>query len=330
VIPMYLLIGIWGSGPKEYSAMKLTLMLMGGSALLLVGLLGIYFNSATDGGRLTFDLTEIAKVKIPYDAELFFFPFTFIGFGVLALVLLGALAGGVGLSLVILAKTGLFGWAPAVAALLAAAAFSAVYAVMVLAAVAVRSAALSAASGGGALLLFLVAGHRADLAPVFSDGLARTLFLAVTAPLPRLSGLGGHAFALARGEGVQAGLLLAQLGGTALFSAAALALAALAGPGAGNGLQVAGWLAYVLGLGVVGLAFAWTCIPGILPRAGLAAAVLHVAQGTYLLVILYGRSAATVPPVALTAGRLLGLLVLAVAAAAGLGRASVRAGQETM
>ncbi len=54
VIPMYLLIGIWGSGPKEYSAMKLTLMLMGGSALLLVGILGIYFNSAPDGGLHTF------------------------------------------------------------------------------------------------------------------------------------------------------------------------------------------------------------------------------------------------------------------------------------
>lgn len=83
VIPMYLLIGIWGSGPKEYSAMKLTLMLMGGSALLLVGLLGIYFNSAPDGGRLTFDLTEIAKIHIPLSAQMFFFPFTFIGFGVL-------------------------------------------------------------------------------------------------------------------------------------------------------------------------------------------------------------------------------------------------------
>jgi NADH-quinone oxidoreductase subunit M len=83
VIPMYLLIGIWGSGPKEYSAMKLTLMLMGGSALLLVGLLGIYFNSAPDGGRLTFDLTEIAKVHIPVAAQMFFFPFTFIGFGIL-------------------------------------------------------------------------------------------------------------------------------------------------------------------------------------------------------------------------------------------------------
>jgi NADH-quinone oxidoreductase subunit M len=83
VIPMYLLIGIWGSGPKEYSAMKLTLMLMGGSALLLVGLLGLYFNSAPDGGQLTFNLTEIAKIKVPIAAQRFFFPFTFIGFGVL-------------------------------------------------------------------------------------------------------------------------------------------------------------------------------------------------------------------------------------------------------
>src|SRR5512133_2776070 len=50
VIPMYILIGIWGTGPKEYSAMKLTLMLMAGSAMLMVGLLGIYFYSAPAGG----------------------------------------------------------------------------------------------------------------------------------------------------------------------------------------------------------------------------------------------------------------------------------------
>src|SRR5450432_4420855 len=43
VIPKYLLIGIWGSGKKEYSANKLALLLMGGSALVLVGLLGLYF-----------------------------------------------------------------------------------------------------------------------------------------------------------------------------------------------------------------------------------------------------------------------------------------------
>ncbi len=83
VIPMYLLIGIWGSGPKEYSAMKLTLMLMGGSALLMVGILGIYFYSVPAGGQLTFNITEIAKHQIPIEMQRFLFPFTFIGFGIL-------------------------------------------------------------------------------------------------------------------------------------------------------------------------------------------------------------------------------------------------------
>ncbi|OFX62751.1 MAG: NADH dehydrogenase [Bacteroidetes bacterium GWB2_41_8] len=83
VIPMYLLIGVWGTGPKESSAMKLTLMLMGGSALLMVGIFGIYFNSAPDGGPLTFNILEIAKINMPLDVQRFFFPFTFIGFGIL-------------------------------------------------------------------------------------------------------------------------------------------------------------------------------------------------------------------------------------------------------
>ncbi len=83
VIPMYLLIGIWGSGPKEYSAMKLTLMLMGASAVLLVGILGIYFNSNADGGALTFNILEIAQVNIPFEAQKLFFPLTFVGFAVL-------------------------------------------------------------------------------------------------------------------------------------------------------------------------------------------------------------------------------------------------------
>ena len=84
VIPMYLLIGIWGSGPKEYSAMKLTLMLMGASALLLVGILGVYSNSAaTAGGPLTFNILEIAKLNLPMEVQRIFFPMVFIGFGVL-------------------------------------------------------------------------------------------------------------------------------------------------------------------------------------------------------------------------------------------------------
>ncbi len=84
VIPMYLLIGLWGTGKKEYSAMKLTLMLMGGSALLLVGILAIYFNSdPTGAGQYTFNMIELAKNTIPLDIQRFIFPLVFIGFGAL-------------------------------------------------------------------------------------------------------------------------------------------------------------------------------------------------------------------------------------------------------
>lgn len=83
LIPMYLLIGIWGSGGKEYAAMKLTLMLMGGSAFLLVGILGIYYHSAPEGGLYTMNILEISKVMIPMEAQRLFFPLTFVGFGVL-------------------------------------------------------------------------------------------------------------------------------------------------------------------------------------------------------------------------------------------------------
>ena len=80
LIPMYLLIGVWGSGAKEYAAMKLTLMLMGGSALLIIGILGIYFFS----GATTMNVTAIAAMhNIPVEFQKIFFPFIFIGFGVL-------------------------------------------------------------------------------------------------------------------------------------------------------------------------------------------------------------------------------------------------------
>jgi len=78
VIPKYLLIGIWGSGKKEYSANKLAVMLMGGSALVLVGLLGLYFS----GSERTFDLLQLARTEIPVHVQLICFPLLFIGFGV--------------------------------------------------------------------------------------------------------------------------------------------------------------------------------------------------------------------------------------------------------
>jgi len=82
VIPKFLLIGIWGSGRKEYSAMKLALMLMGGTALVFVGLIGLYFNTDTGNGQHTFDILQIAQMKISPAVQNFFFPFAFVGFGI--------------------------------------------------------------------------------------------------------------------------------------------------------------------------------------------------------------------------------------------------------
>ena len=84
LIPMYLLIGVWGTGRKEYSAMKLTLMLMGGSAFLMLGLLGIYWHSAPAGQPLTWNILEIShNAAIDHNWQYMLFCFTFVGFGVL-------------------------------------------------------------------------------------------------------------------------------------------------------------------------------------------------------------------------------------------------------
>ena len=64
----------------EVAPMKLTLMLMGGSAFLLIGILGIYFGS----GGTTMNLLEIAQLhNIPIEQQRIWFPLTFLGFGVL-------------------------------------------------------------------------------------------------------------------------------------------------------------------------------------------------------------------------------------------------------
>ncbi len=79
LIPTYLLIGMFGSGRKEYAAMKLNLMLMGGSALILLGILGLYFES----GIHTFDILELSRIRFSEGFQLWAFPVIFLGFGIL-------------------------------------------------------------------------------------------------------------------------------------------------------------------------------------------------------------------------------------------------------
>jgi Cu-processing system permease protein len=145
--------------------------------------------------------------------------------GVEGLMLAGALYGGGGLALIVWAKTGVLGAAPLLAAALAAAGFAAIYSVMTLSAFLARSAALSAALGAAAYLGTIIAGHRAAIAPMFEPGARREAFLLLTAPLPRLPELARAAAGLANGLAPDPGRLALQLGGTALFALAVLALA---------------------------------------------------------------------------------------------------------
>lgn len=83
LFPMYLLIAIWGSTRKEYGAMKLTLYLLAGSALILPAILYLYVQA----GLNTFDLTRLMQPGTfsPFEQK-FAFIFLFIGFGILAAV----------------------------------------------------------------------------------------------------------------------------------------------------------------------------------------------------------------------------------------------------
>ncbi len=62
LIPMYLIIGIWGGGRRIYAAMKFFLYTMAGSVLMLVAILWLYFA----GGVGSFDI--LAHIRNPVDA----------------------------------------------------------------------------------------------------------------------------------------------------------------------------------------------------------------------------------------------------------------------
>ncbi len=88
VLPMYLLIVIWGASSnfgtftrtKEYGAMKLTMMLVAGSVLIFIGI----FATFVEADKGTFDLPTLGSVQYDEDFQKWVYPFFMIGFGVLA------------------------------------------------------------------------------------------------------------------------------------------------------------------------------------------------------------------------------------------------------
>ena len=84
VVPLYLLIGVWGGTRKEYGAMKLTLMLVGGSVGIWIGIFAIVH----EAGLGTFDLPTLWEAgrsgALSPNFQKAVFPFIAIGCGVLA------------------------------------------------------------------------------------------------------------------------------------------------------------------------------------------------------------------------------------------------------
>jgi len=82
LVPMYFLIGIWGSDNRLYSAIKFFLYTLVGSVVMLLGILALYFYNHTTTGVYTFDVTEYHKLNLPFDLQWWVFLAFFLGFAI--------------------------------------------------------------------------------------------------------------------------------------------------------------------------------------------------------------------------------------------------------
>ncbi|HWU90959.1 MAG TPA: NADH-quinone oxidoreductase subunit M, partial [Kofleriaceae bacterium] len=73
LIPMYLLIGIWGGQRRLYASIKFVIYTMVGSLLMLVAIFYVYVQSADVLGTSTTDIIELQRVALPYNAQVWCF-----------------------------------------------------------------------------------------------------------------------------------------------------------------------------------------------------------------------------------------------------------------
>src|SRR5688572_2702447 len=82
LVPMYFLIGIWGSDRRLYSAIKFFLYTLVGSVVMLLGILALYFYNHSVTGVYTFDVTRFQTLAIPADIQKWIFLAFFLGFAI--------------------------------------------------------------------------------------------------------------------------------------------------------------------------------------------------------------------------------------------------------
>ncbi len=73
LIPMYLIIGVWGGPARIYAAIKFILYTLAGSVLMLVAILALYFQHGAATGTYTFDLPTLAGYVVPGGSQVWLF-----------------------------------------------------------------------------------------------------------------------------------------------------------------------------------------------------------------------------------------------------------------
>jgi NADH-quinone oxidoreductase subunit M len=73
LIPMYLLIGVWGSERRVYAALKFVIYTMVGSVLMLVAILYLHVQHEKLSGAPSFDLAALSRVALPARAQVWCF-----------------------------------------------------------------------------------------------------------------------------------------------------------------------------------------------------------------------------------------------------------------
>ena len=82
LIPMYLLIGVWGGPRRIYAAVKFFIYTMAGSVLMLLAIIALYFMNYRATGEYTFDLLTLYNLDIPMGTQFWLFLAFFFAFAI--------------------------------------------------------------------------------------------------------------------------------------------------------------------------------------------------------------------------------------------------------
>ena len=82
LVPMFLVIGVWGSSRRVYASVKFFLFTMAGSAFLLLGIVFLWFQTSQQLGHASFDIRQMEQLSLAATTQRWLFLAFFVAFAV--------------------------------------------------------------------------------------------------------------------------------------------------------------------------------------------------------------------------------------------------------